>query len=89
MKIKALSKALERNKSVQNLQKATKVFTELISNCVNKSLKSKCRYKRKKRRNKPWYNETCANLKKPFKQLASPLQKNPKNINIINHYQKI
>ena len=33
MKIKALSEALERNKSVQNLQKATRIFTEFNTNC--------------------------------------------------------
>ena len=90
MKIKALSEVLERNKSVQNLQKATKVFTNsIITNCANKSLKLKRRYKTNKKSNKPGYDETCANLKKQFKQLVSLLQKNPKNINIINHYQKI
>ena len=46
-------------------------------------------YKTNKKRNISWYNETCANLKKQFKQLASTLQKNPKNISIIIYYQKI
>ena len=89
MKMKTTSKALERNNSVQNLQKATKTFTEFITNCANKSLKLKRRYKKNKKHNKSWYNETCANLKKQFKQASSLLQKNPKNINVINHYQKI
>ena len=89
MKVKALSEALEKNKSVQNLQKAAKVFKDFITNCTNKSLKSKRRCKRNKERNKPWYNETCANLKKQFKQLANLLQRNSKNINIVNHYQKL
>ena len=89
MKIKALSETLERNKTVQNLEKAAKVFTEFITNCANRSLKLKRRCKTNKKHNKPWYNETCATLQKQFKQFASLLQKNPKNINIINNYQKI
>ena len=67
MKITALSDALERNKSVQNLQKAAKVFTELITNSANRSLKLKRQCKPNKKHIKPWYNETCANLKKQFK----------------------
>ena len=50
MKVKALSEELERNKSIQNLQKATKIFTEFITNCANKSLKLKRRYKTNKKR---------------------------------------
>lgn len=45
MKVKALSEALEKSKSVQNLQKAAKVFKDFITNCTNKSLKSKRRCK--------------------------------------------
>ena len=41
MKIKTISEALERNKNVQNLQKATKTYTQFITNCANKSLKLK------------------------------------------------
>ena len=89
MKIKTISEALERNKSVQILQKVTKTFTEFITNCANKSLKLKRRYKTNKKRNESWHKETCANLKKQFKQGSNLLQKNPKNINIINHYQKV
>ena len=64
MKAKAVSEVLEKNKSVQNLQKAAKIFTDFITNGTNKSLKSKRRCKTNKKRNKPWYNETYANLKK-------------------------
>ena len=89
MKAKAVSEVLEKNKSVQNLQKAAKVFKDFITNCTNKSLKSKRRCKANKERNKPWYNETFTNLKKQVKQLANLLQRTPKNINIISHYQKL
>ena len=69
MKVKVLSEVLEKNKSVQNLQKQlTEDFItnleDFITNCTNKSLKSKRRCKTNKKRNKPWYNETYANLKK-------------------------
>ena len=89
MKAKAVSEVLEKNKSVQNLQKAAKIFTDFITNGTNKSLKSKRRCKTNKKRNKPWYNETFTNLKKKVKQLANLLQGTPKNINIINHHQKL
>ena len=89
MKAKAVSEVLEKNNSVQNLQKAAKIFTDFITNGTNKSLKSKRRCKTNKKRNKPWYNETYANLKKEFKELAHLLQRNSKNINIVNHYQKL
>ena len=52
MKIRAVSEALERKKSGKNLQKATKVFTEFITTCANKSLKLKGRCKTNKRHNK-------------------------------------
>ena len=89
MKMKTISEASERNKSIQNLEKATKTLTEFITNCANKSLKLKRQYKTNRKHNKSGYNETCANLKKQLKQASSLSQKNPKNINIINHYQKI
>ena len=54
----ACTQALERNKSVQNLQKITKVFTEFIS-CSKAS----------KKRNQPWHNEICANLKRNWNSL--------------------
>ena len=50
-------------------------------------MKLKCRCKANKKTNKPWYNETCANLKNELKQLARILQKNLENINIIKQYQ--
>ena len=71
MNIKALSEELERNMSVQNLQKSAKILPESITNCANKSLKLKRRCKTNEKCNKPWYNETCHTLKKQFKQLAS------------------
>ena len=52
MKAKAVSEVLEKNKSVQNLQKAAKIFTDFITNGTNKSLKSKHRCKTNKKRNK-------------------------------------
>ena len=67
MKSNTLSEAFKRNKSVQNPQKATKVFRQLITNCTNKSLKLTCRCKTNGKRNKPWYIETWANLKNQFK----------------------
>ena len=52
MKIKALPEALEINKRVKNLQKSTKIFTEFITNCANKTLKLKCKYITNKKSNK-------------------------------------
>ena len=59
-------------------KKQLKVLTEFITNCTNKSLKLK-RSCIKQTKNVIYliYN-TCANLKKQFKQLASLLQKNKK-----------
>ena len=73
MKIKTISEALERNKSVQNIQKATKTFTEFITNCANESLKIKRPYKANKKHSKSWYNETFSQLKKQFKQASNLL----------------
>ena len=73
----------------QNLQRAAKVFTEVITNYANKSLNLKHWCKPCRICNKPWYNETCGNLNRHFKHLASLTEKSEKHLIIINQYQKI
>ena len=82
------SKSLKDYNTVENLQNVTKSFTQFMNNCADKSLKLKNRFKKNKKHNKPWYNESCIVKKRQFRQLAKSLQKHPKNPFVIGQYEK-
>ena len=70
-------------------QKAVIQFTEIISECGDKTLTVKRRGKVNKKPKKPWYSENCALLRKQFTRIAKLLQKDPKNPYKMGQYQKI
>ena len=83
----SLNADLKNNNNVENLKKATKSFTNLITEYAE-SLKVKKRCIKNKSPNKPWYNQSCTVLKTQLTRLAKLIQKNPKDTLIRSQYHK-
>ena len=80
---------LDSSSNTNTIQKAVKQFTEIISECDDKTLRIKKRVKVNTKPKKLWYSENCTLLRKQFTRIAKLLQKDPNNPYIISQYQKI
>ena len=89
MKLRKLRFAFDSSSNTNAIQKAVKGFTEVSSECRNKTLRIKKRDKVNKKSKNPWYSENCTLLRKKFNEFAKLLQKGPKSPYIMVQYQKI
>ena len=80
---------LDSSSNTNAIQKAVKQFTEIISECGDKTLRIKKRGQVNKRPKSPWYGENCTLLRKQFTTIASLLRKDPKNPYVMEQSHKI
>ena len=77
---------LESSSNTNAIQKTVKQFTDIISECGDKTLRIKKRGKVNKKPKKPWYSKNCTLLRKQFTRIAKLLQNHPKNPYIMGQY---
>ena len=87
--ITILQEILSRNNSGKEIENITKSFAKVLTECADKSLKINRSGKGKKKVKDAWYNKTCLEEKRPFKQLAKRFKRNPKDPLIYGQYQKL
>ena len=63
-KLGKLRFALNSSNNTNESQKTVKKFTDIISECANKTHRTKKRDKVNKKPKKPWYSENCTLLRK-------------------------
>ena len=80
---------LDSSSNTNAIQKTVKQFTEITSECGDKTLRIKKRGKVNKKPKKPWHSENCTLLRKQFTRVAKLLQKDSKNPYIMGQYQII
>ena len=80
---------LDSSSNTNAIQKTVKQFTEITSECGDKTLRIKKRGKVNKKPKKPWHSENCTLLRKQFTRVAKLLQKDSKNPYTMGQYQII
>ena len=80
---------LDLSGTTNAIQKTVKQFTEIISECGDKTLRIKKRGKVNKKPKKPWHSENCTLLREEFTRVAKLLQKYSKKPYTMGQYQII